>query len=192
MCLDLAKRSGVASGVVGPTQPRIEAVTLRRAGESVEQQAAALACFLRDRFIIDLPDLIVIESAMNPAASKSADATISQLYCHGALHAMAGVYGVEVRIVAAMTARKHFCGQASAAPRRKQPRTIRQQREDREATNMMVVRRAIALGYLPHGSTDWDMASAAALWDYGAVTFARKAPPRLVMFSDSRVGVRAS
>lgn len=162
--------------------PRVEAVTLRGTKDGAIVQARNLGCFLRDRFALDKPDMIVVESAMNPAASKSADATIAQLLCHGALHALAGCYGIEVRTVAASTARSHFCGQASAAPRRTQRRTQKQARDDREATNRMVVKRAILLGYLPHGSDDWDKASAAALYDHASAHFARVQPRDLVLF----------
>jgi hypothetical protein len=185
MALDLGKRTGVATGRAGGDMPRVEAVTLRGSKDGVEVQARNLACFLRDRWTLDRPDLVIVESAMNPAASKSADATISQLYCHGALHALAGVYGLRVETAAAMTARKHFCGKASAAPRRGQPRTQAQQRQDREDTNNMVLRRAIMLGYLPHGCADWDKASAAALFDFAAATFARVRPKDLVLFGES-------
>jgi hypothetical protein len=183
MALDLGKRSGVATGRAGE-MPRVEAVVLRGKSDGADVQAGNLACFLRDRWALDRPDLVVIESAMNPAASKSADATISQLYCHGALHALAGMKGIRVETVAAQTARKHFCGKVSAAPRRNQPRTLAQQRKDREETNRMVVKRAILLGYLPHGSDDWDKASAAALFDFASVTYARVQPKSLVLFGE--------
>jgi hypothetical protein len=181
MALDLAKRTGVATGIAGQ-RPRIEAVILRGKADGVAVQARNLGCFLRDRWTLEKPDMVIVEAPMNPAASESADATISQIYCHGALNALAGVYGIRVETVAASTARKHFCGKPSAAPRRSQPRTRTQKRQDREDTNNMVVRRAILLGYLPHGSTDWDKASAAALFDFASVTYARKAPERLVLF----------
>jgi hypothetical protein len=185
MALDLGKRTGVATGFAGEDMPRIEAVTLRGKADGADVQARNLGCFLRDRWQLPpRPDLVIIESAMNPVASKSADATISQLYCHGALHALAGTFGLRVEVVAAQTARRHFCGAASAAPRRGQPRTAAQQRKDREETNRMVVRRAITLGYLPHGSDDWDKASAAALFDFAAATYARTRPRELVMFGE--------
>ena len=184
MALDLGKRTGVATGISGGDLPRIEAVTLRGKADKAEKQARNLGCFLRDRWSIDTPDLVVIESAMNPVASKSADATISQLYCHGALHALAGTYGIRVEIARIQTARKHFAGKASAAQRRPGERSLLQQREDREATNNMVLRRAIMLRYLPHGCEDWDKASAAALFDYAAATFGRAAPRELVFFGE--------
>jgi hypothetical protein len=183
-CLDLGKRTGVAYGVAGET-PRVEAVTLRGKADGPERQAANLGCFLRDRLTLERPDIVVIESAMNPVASKSADATISQLYCHGALHAIAGTYGLRVETVAAQTARKHFAGKSSASPRRGSPRTAAQMRQDREDTNRMIVKRAILLGYLPHGSDDWDKASACALYDFAAAKFGRVQPNSLVMFEEA-------
>jgi hypothetical protein len=184
MALDPGRRSGVATGVAG-TIPRVEAVSLRGTKDGPEKAPSNLGCFLRDRWSLEKPDLLVVESPLNPAASKSADATISQLFCHGAIHAIAGCYGVPVRIVPAATARVHFCGKSSAAPKRNAPRTPQQQREDREATNNMVLKRAIALRYLPHGCTDWDKASAACLWDWASATLGRAQPKELVMFGQT-------
>jgi hypothetical protein len=185
--LDLGKRTGVAAGDPENGLPRVEAVTLRGTKDVVHVQARNLACFLRDRWSLGKPDLIIVESALNPAASKSADATISQLLCHGAIHAMAGVYGVRVETVAPATARKHFCGRATAAPRRKAPRTSQQAREDREATNNMVLRRAISLRYLPHGCADWDKASAAALWDWAVAKYTQDQPRDFVFFEEEEL-----
>jgi hypothetical protein len=182
--IDPGKRMGVASGIAGQ-MPRIEAVTLRGTKDPTEVQARNLGCFLRDRWAIDKPDLVVVESTDNPAAYPSADAALSQIYCHGALHALAGCYGVRVEKVAASTARAHFCGKASAATRGKGPRTPQQRREDREATNNMVLRRAIALRYLPHGCTDWEKAAAACIWDYACAHYARAQPRELVMFGET-------
>jgi hypothetical protein len=182
--IDPGKRMGVASGIAGQ-MPRIEAVTLRGTKDPTEVQARNLGCFLRDRWAIDKPDLVVVESTDNPAAYPSADSALSQIYCHGALQALAGCYGVRVEKVAASTARVHFCGKASAAARGKGPRTPQQRREDREATNNMVLRRAIALRYLPHGTNDWEKSSAACLFDYAVRHFCRVPPHELVMFGEA-------
>jgi hypothetical protein len=182
--LDPGKRAGIAYGDPKDGLPTIEAVALRGRADDPEAAARNFGCYLRDKFVFRLPHLIVVEKFLSPAASKSADATISQLLCHGAVHALAGCYGVPVEAVAAASVRTHFCDRASAAARRKRgtPRSLKQQRADREATNNMVLRRAIALRYLPHGCNDWDKASAASLWDWAAAHFCRWRPPELVMF----------
>ncbi len=183
MTLDLASRSGVAYGD-SDSAPTIEAVRLRGKAETPDVQARNLGCYLRDRFTLGLPDLIVVENYLNPAASKSADATIGALVTHGALCAIAGCYGVRVESVPAATVRRHFIGVSTLAPSRKQPRTAKQMREDRQRINDAVTKRAILLGYLPAGSNDWDRASAAALWDYAVSHFCRRSPAALVMFGE--------
>jgi hypothetical protein len=182
--IDPGKQMGVATGRAGSI-PRIEAVTLRGTKDPVEVQARNLGCFLRDRWALEKPDIVIIEATDNPAAYPSADAALSQIYCHGAVQALAGCYGIRVEKVAASTARVHFCGKASAAVRGKGPRTPQQKRDDREATNNMVLRRAIALRYLPHGSTNYDKASAACLFDFASATYGRVIPQRIVLFGET-------
>jgi hypothetical protein len=158
LALDIGRRTGFAIG--DPTaddKPRIGAVRLRRDGQGPDAQAGNLGCWLRDLFVTDLPDLIVAEDFMNPAASKSADATISQLLSHGALTGIAFCYGIKVERVPAAKVRKHFIGHSSGG--------------DRNRTNEQVVKRAIMLGYLPRESTDWDRANAAGTYDYAATHF---------------------
>lgn len=183
--IDPGKRMGVATGRAGE-MPRVEAVILRGAKDPVEAQARTLGCFLRDRWSLETPDILVIEATDNPAAYPSADAALSQIYCHGAVQALAGCYGVRVEKVASSTSRVHFCGKSSAATRGKGPRTAQQKRADREATNNMVLKRAIALRYLPHGCTDWEKAAAACLFDYACAHFARVQPRELVMFGGAQ------
>lgn len=157
LCLDLGKRTGFACGLTTDAIPELKAVRLRRDGQSLEVQCGNLGMWLRDLFVTDKPDEIVVEDYMNPAGSKSADATISQLLCHGALLAIAGCYGIPVRPVKAGDIRKHFIGRASCG--------------DRQKTNDAMVKRAVLLGYLPSGSGDWDKASAAGLFDYARAHF---------------------
>lgn len=157
---------------------------IKRPGESVQTACRNLACTLRDNIRLESPDLIVTECWLPPAAQPSADVIITHLHLHGVVEGLAGVFGIRTERPAAATYRTHFCGQASAAPRRQQQRTYRQKIEDREATNVMVVKRAIMLGYLPGSSTDWDKAAAVAIWDYAAATYARTPPRELVLFGE--------
>jgi hypothetical protein len=181
--------TGYANGIAGgDVMPAICVADLRKRGQPVWVAPGQLGIFVRDRFRVERPDLIVVEDYLNPAASRSADATIAQLLCHGSLYNTAAQYSIAFRSVAPGTARAHFCGKASAAEPRARgaaPKTSRQKNDDRERTNMMVVKRAIQLGYLPFGCTDWDKASAACLWDYGAAHFARAVPRELKLFSEA-------
>lgn len=164
LTLDIGRRTGFALGDPENGKPRVGAVRLRRDGQGADVQSGNFGCWLRDLFITDKPDTIVVESFMNPAASKSADATISQLLSHGALHAMCACYGIEdIRPVPANDMRKHFIGHSSAG--------------DRDRTNRQVVKRAILLGYLPKESTDWDRGNACGLWDYALAHFFREQRP---------------
>jgi hypothetical protein len=187
LALDLGKRMGVADGsslLMGQVAPALEAVVLR--GTSAEKRAGFLGSWLNTRLLTTLYDLIITEAPLSPAASKSADATIGQLYLHGALQGVAGAHGVNVTCAPVMGVRRHFCGQATASPRRRGERTMAQARVDRNAINTLVLRRAILLGYLPEESTDWDQANAAALWDYACAKFGRATPETLLMFGAQR------
>jgi len=184
LALDLGNRTGFACGVAGGPKPRIESWLLKKVGQPVETSCRNLACSLRDNIQLENPDLIVAEHWLHPAVQPSADVIITQLQQHGVVEAIAGVFGIRVVRPTSAQFRTHFCGQSSAGTRRKGPRTERQKADDREATNMMVVRRAILLGYLPHGSTDWDKASAAGLYDYASAVYGRTPPRELILFGE--------
>ncbi len=181
--IDPGARMGVCFGEAGAPRPRVEAVILRKKGQGVEKMAANLGCYLRDRWTLDRPDLVVIENTDNPMAYRSADAALSQIYCHGALHAMAGIYGVRVESVHSSTYRVHFAGKRSAAPKRDHKRTPAEQRQDREDTNNMIVGRAILLGYLPRDCKDWEKAAAVAMWDWASVHYGRATPASFALTS---------
>jgi hypothetical protein len=187
LAIDLGKRMGIADGAETDfalnKRPRVEAVTLK--GTSAEARTRWFGNWIRERlYITGRYDLIVTESPMNPVVSKSADATIAQLYLHGALLAVAAVADVEVVHAPVMTVRKHFVGQATASHVhwKGHKRTVAEARVARTEINDMVLRRAILLGYLPEGSSDWDCANAAALWDFACAKYARALPKELVMF----------
>lgn len=185
LALDLGARTGFAAGETGG-KPRLESWVLKRAAEPIEVACSNLARSLRDNIRLERPDLIAVERYLPSAASQSAAATESQLQLHGVVLGIAGVFGI--RVVRPTTAqfRLHFCGQANAAaPRRRGvERTKAQRAADREATNAMVVQRAILLGYLERGSTDWDKANAAGIWDWAAATYGRNIPKALVLFGE--------
>lgn len=183
LSLDLGRRMGVADGdcaILGKAAPSVEAVTLR--GSSAETRARCLAGWVHERLYRNHYDLIITESPMNPAASKSSDATIAQFYLHGALQGAAGTFGVEVETAPVMSVRRHFCGQACSPRIKGRCRTLAEARMAREFINTAVLARAILLGYLPQESKDWDQANACALWDFGCAKFARARPKALVMF----------
>ncbi len=186
MALDLGSRAGFAEGVAGE-MPKLGAVVLKRPADSAETAAKNLACFLRDCFVLDRPDLLVVEQYMYPSAQSGGAAQVVSLMLHGAMHAVAGCYGVSTVAAHPSKIRAHFCGQARAniARRAKDapPKTSREKREDREATKRMVWERAIALGYLRReAGHDFDRADAASIFDYGAVVLAKVQRPTFALF----------
>lgn len=174
---------GVADGdsaLLGRGSPCVEAVTLR--GTSPENRARFLGEWLHARLNGKDYDLIVTESPMNPAASKSDHATIDQLYYHGCLHGIAALFDIPVETAPVMSVRKHFCGVAHAPPVRGRKRTQAEVRAARAFINEAVLRRAILLGYLPAESKDWDQANACALFEFACGKFARARSEALVLF----------
>lgn len=186
LCLDLATRTGFAEGEAGEIPPIIGAVVLKRRGESAETAAKNLGCFLRDRFTLGRPDLIVVEHYLHPSRMLGADVAITHLFLHGVVLGIAGPYGIVVKSVYPATVRTHFCGRASAniahRPKGAEPRTPKEAAAARAATKAMVLSRAITLGYLPRGCTDSDKADAAALFSYAGLNYAGIEPSRLVLF----------
>lgn len=160
--------------------PTIEAVTLR--GTSAETRVRFLATWLSKRLLLGDIDLVVTESPMNPAASKSDHSTIDLLGYYFCVHAVAAWSDIPVEAAPVMAIRKHFCGRGCAPPVRGRKRTAKEAVDARKFINETVLKRAILLGYLPDGSIGWDEANACALWDFACSKFARAVPAELAMF----------
>lgn len=187
LALDPADRMGWAFGLAG-TIPVSGAVRLRKSGDPVALGAANMGCFLRD--IVGkygVPDIIAPERYLEIPAQASNDAAVSQLLKHGAIYAMIGIMGIRLESPTVAEVRKHFCGKTTAAPKRRHKRTNRERYEDRIATNMMVLNRAIMAGYLPIDSVDFDRANACAVFDYASVVAARTPPKELLMFGQEEM-----
>jgi hypothetical protein len=189
LALDLGRRNGVAAGECEflrkrAPPPCVEALELR--GASPEGRVQALAIWLAVR--LHAPpryDLIVTEAPLNPAASKSDKATIDLLGYYFCLQTVAVLFEIRVEAVPVMAARKHFTGIACSPPVRGRKRSSREAAAARTFINETVLKRAIALGYLPDGSKDWDKANACCLFDFAAAKFARTVPGELAMYGIS-------
>ncbi len=168
--LDIATVTGYAIGVAGEI-PRSGAVRLKKSIDHVFMAPFNMGCFLRDMFVMDKPDIVVIEHFLNPVAQKSADAIILQLMCFGAAIYVCMSKGLRIETVMPATVRKHFCGVANAG--------------NRADTKRMVLSRAKALRYVPFDCVDDNRADACAIFDYAAATFARVQPRDLVMFGEA-------
>lgn len=167
MALDIATTTGVAIGEAGAI-PDSFSVRLKRPSDEVRVAPFNLLSFLRDRWTLERPDLLVIEHFLNPVAQKSADAVILQLMCFGVAVAMAQSYQVRIEVPHASTVRKHFLGRANFG--------------ERGETKRQVLLRAKALKYIPADCKDDNRADACALFDFASFTYARVQPKALVMF----------
>lgn len=170
LALDVATVTGYAIGHAGDI-PQSGSVRLKRRDDGADVAAFNMLAFLRDRFVLDKPDLVAIEHFLNPVAQKSADAVILQLQCFGVAVAACQAYSIRYETPHMDAIRKHFCGQARAGKR--------------EDTKRMVLNRAKALRYIPSDCSDDNRADACALFDYAAAHFARVQPKALVFFGES-------
>jgi len=170
MALDPATVLGFAYGESGDI-PKSGSVRLKGRNDDVNVAPFNALAFLRDQFVLGKPDLCCIEHYMNPVAQKSADAIILQIMVFGVIVAVCRSYGVRIETPHRATVLKHFIGKANMG--------------ERALTKQAVIKRSIALRYVPHGCVDDNRADACALFDYAAATFARAAPRELVFFGES-------
>lgn len=178
LSLDLALKMGWAWGETGeiPTSGSVQF-----SGGALG--AGELGIWLRDhRRERGLPDLIILEAFMNPAGQPNVGPIVSGLRFNGAVHAIAGVYGVKVAEVAASTIRKAVCGRAHAAGD-VSPLTpkYRLREAQRKATKAMVIKTMILRGIIPTGCTDDNRADAACGWVYAEAVYGRRAPAEFIL-----------
>lgn len=171
LALDAATRTGFCCGRAGE-KPRADFVRLRRPGEEIEAAYRNTCCFLRDLFVLERPDLIIIEAPLAPVAQRSHEAAILGLSVYACVVGIAGVYGIRVEKAHAQTVSKHFTGKARWSPAE----------GGRDAKKKATVERAQALGLLPPHSTDADMADAIALWCFASERYARTAVGNFNLF----------
>ena len=168
--LDLSERAaGFCKGEAGDKTPTVGVIKCRDSDELTAVAVARLAIWLRNNIEKSAPDLIVVEAYIPPGAMQGTTAAITEgaILLNGCVRGIAACYGIAVRAPTAAKVRKYFCGQSSAAPRRKVARTRAQKSQDREATKQMVLARAKLLGLISRDCTSNDMADAAALWAFG-------------------------
>jgi hypothetical protein len=157
LSLDIATSTGWA---YGPSDklPRSGSVLLRKPGQAYEIATGNMLAFLQEQFwtIKPFPELVVMERYMDPAGSKSGNATISSLLSYGAAQGYVRRWVPDHMIIdpVAATVRKHFIGRSNF--------------KGRDETNCQVVRRCHLLGYMPRSDDDIDRASACALFDFAA------------------------
>lgn len=151
MALDLATVTGYAVGRAGDV-PRSGSVRLRALDQERGVAPFNLGCFLRDRFVIDKPDLLAVEDMLDPQAQRSAAAVIDQIMLHGVVEFMARVNRVALRKVHRATLLKHFTGSGKPRPRAVGKRDV--------------IQAARAYGLVPPDCRDEDRCDAVAVWDW--------------------------
>jgi hypothetical protein len=173
LALDCATRTGYAHGLAGQP-PRSGAVRLKRPDEPVQVAWQNAGFFLRDMFVMDKPDLLVIEAPMHPAGQKSPDAVVLQWGVVAVVSFIAKAYDIRLEEVNAQTVSKHFTGKARWSA----------QEGGRKAKKLATVQRAKLLGYLPEDCADEDRADACAVFDFACARWARVQPAELRMFNE--------
>lgn len=170
LALDISTTSGFAQGEPGG-RPKSWTVRLKRPSDPAETAAFNMLAFLRDHFVLQKPDLVVLEDYMHPSAHKSTDALTIALALHYVATSIATAYTVQWRKVHVDAVRKHFLGFARTG--------------ERKETKAAVLRRCRQLKYLDLTCSDDNRADACAVWDYACAHFARK-PSDLVLFEGRR------
>lgn len=171
LSLDLGRKTGFAHGMAG-TVPESGTVVLRKPGENNALALGALARWLRDHVKRHgKPDLILAEHWMSPQAQPSGAAVEDALRLNGVVHAIAGVYGINVTEPYPATIRSQVCG-AAYGPKRA---------DGSRDTKGLVIRTMVLLGYIPSDCIDEDRADACAGFAFLEANFARKAPSNLIL-----------
>lgn len=177
--LDIATRSGFALGEPG-TMPRTDLWRLKKPSEHYDVVGGNMGKKIRDLCFIasSRPDLIVFESPIPPYQGqgsgerenpirRSIESILLPQRAVGGLQGVAECYGIVVLPANMQTVRKHFTGKARwGSP---------------EATKSAVIARCAALGYVPPGFRDDNIADALALWDWACAVRGRHVPRELVM-----------
>lgn len=181
LACDLATNAGFAIGNAGE-KPRSWSKRLRSTDDDPERAFKRLGIDLRDLFMMEKPDLIVVEAPIsmggmverddkNPRGFKfkSKPETIYILTgLVGVVFGIAGPYGIAARKVNVQTVRRHFLGVARPA-------------DPKKAT----VARCHMLGLMPRDCKDDNRADAIALHDYAAATYARAIPSQLILHGET-------
>jgi hypothetical protein len=190
LALDLAERRvGWAKGDAG-SLPKVGVLELRGENERLEEALPRLGLWLVRHgeaggigigagglkpqlipMLVDV-DLVLIEDYVPLGAMAGRTTGPTQegaVMLNACVRTACGVFGmgVPVRAPNIFTVRKHFCGRATATPKRRLGGVRTSQERDGD-------RKARLLGYIPRDCHDDDMADACALYDFGSSYWARK------------------
>jgi hypothetical protein len=174
MFLDLGRLTGYCYGPAGSV-PTSGSIVLRKTSGDPALGLGRLARWLRDHVRVNgKPDLLGIEHYL-PTRGADGHTNIHSveyaLRLNGCVHAVAGVYGIEVTEPYPATIRSQVCGAPYG----------QRQADGKRNTKEMVLRTMILLGYVPKNCVNEDQADAACGFAYLEAAFARKAPANFVL-----------
>lgn len=171
MFLDLGRLTGYCYGPAGSV-PTSGSIVLRKTSEDSGLGLGKLGRWLRDHVRANgAPDLIGIEHWLPPDAAVNNKALVDGLRLNGAVHSIAGVYGISITEPYPATIRSQVCGAAYG----------QRQVSGKRDTKAMVIRTVTILGMVPPGTTDEDRCDAVAGWIFLQANFARMAPKNLIL-----------
>lgn len=160
LSLDTARLTGWARSLAGQ-KPIYGTWELRKRGEPNGLALGELGRRLRDHVREHgKPTLICIEKWMSPKAQKSVSIIEDSLRLNGAVHSVAGVYGIEVVEPYPATVRSQVCGKPHAG--------------SREETKALVIQSLIFRGLVPRDFKDTDAADAICGLIWAESNFARR------------------
>lgn len=166
LALDIATNTGVAIGM-SDEMPRVYAMRMRGKNEDMKVAWRNMGCALRDLFVFERPDLIVLEAPVPAAGQRSSDASSLAFGLIGATESIAGVYGIPTVWGNNKTVAVHFVGKGNLP------------REDKKRAFLA---RAKQLRYIRQDCTNDDMADAAGLWDWAVAKYCGAVPSELTLF----------
>lgn len=180
--LDIATRTGVAIGEPG-SKPRTDLWRLKAPQDHYDVVGGNIGKKIRDLCFLasTRPDLIVFESPIPPYQDqgkgqrkdpirRSIESILLPQRAVGAVQGVAECYGIEVMGVHIGKVRAHFIGGKSAG--------------SPEATKQAVIKRCVALGYVPPGFKDDNICDALALFDWACAVRGRHVPRELIMHGE--------
>lgn len=175
LTLDLSPSgTGYAVGEPG-TIPRSGVWKLKDPEDEPGRACRNLGRFLRDEFVLGVPDDVFYEAALSAAAqlgmgNAGRTADMSWMLV-GAVEGLCGPYGIRPKPCRVETHRKHFTGKSRW--------------NGRDEAKRQVVRRAQLLGYMPPEDRDDNRGDACSIFDWASHEFYKKRlPSGLVMFGE--------
>lgn len=169
LALDLASRTGWASGVPG-TLPDSGCVILKKPDEPRAVACGNLIHWLQARLTERRPALVVCEAPFSLqafASHQNAELTVRMtLSLHGIVEGMCMRHGIRHQEFHPATIRKHFVGKGRMG--------------SRTESKIAVIQRCHLLGYMPKECRDDNRADALATWEFAAAT----TPSKLFLFGE--------